>query len=203
VLAIICEPWWIIIIIRLLFATSPSTWASYVNEGEGRGMRIAHLAVVHCPPWCGDVVQPLLVVIVVVCSLSVVHCHIADGDVALVFCVKKGAGEGGYGAHLDLVCSSRVVVVSCHIAIGAKSPAVHVRKKRGGVMLQLTQSHEDGDDDKRRHRLDDVARPLMCQVITVSCPGLLTWHCHVIVVVAMCSGGSGLQTVVAEGGGCL
>jgi hypothetical protein len=38
--------------------------------------------------------------------LSVVGCHVANGDVAPVSCVKKGAGEGGYRAHLNLVhCS--------------------------------------------------------------------------------------------------
>jgi hypothetical protein len=31
---------------------------------------------------------------------------------------------------------------------------------------------------------------------------LLTWHCHVVVVVSVCSDGSGHRTMAVEGGGC-
>jgi len=62
----------------------------------------------------------------------------------------------------------------------------------------------DSDDDLRHHRLHDVARPLMCPVVAVShlplSIGLVTWCCHVVVVVGMCSGGSRRRTMGVEGG---
>jgi hypothetical protein len=46
----------------------------------------------------------------------------------------------------------------------------------------------------------------MCQVVPLSCRplfvGLLTWRFHVVIVVSMCSGGSGRRMVAVEGGGC-
>ena len=63
----------------------------------------------------------------------------------------------------------------------------------------------DGDDDMRRHRLNDVARPLTCQVVAVSCcPStvwLMTWHGLIVIIVGMSSGGSGHVGVCSGGGG--
>ena len=62
-------------------------------------------------------------------------------------------------------------------------------------MFVLTRNHQDSDDDMRRHRLDDVARPLTCQVVALgrhpSSVGLLTWHCDIF----------GDRTTVGRGGG--
>lgn len=122
----------------------------------------------------------------------------------------------------------------------------------------LTWINLDSDNACCRHRLDDVARPLTCQVVAMSCCpafvgldvvgpsssivrrrssiigchvapemtvttcvvtvwttcqviavsphpssiGLVTWRCHVVDVVRVSGGGSGRETVVAEGRGC-
>ena len=63
-------------------------------------------------------------------SSFVVHawffvCPLIEGDMAPACCLKKGAGETDYTAHLM-----------------------------------------DGDDEMHHHRLNDVARPLTCQVVT-------------------------------------
>ncbi|KIK02709.1 hypothetical protein K443DRAFT_677435 [Laccaria amethystina LaAM-08-1] len=47
------------------------------------------------------------------------------------------------------------------------APAFRVKKGEEGRMLTWI---NDSDDDMRRHRLDDVARPLACQVVAIVCP---------------------------------
>jgi len=63
----------------------------------------------------------------------------------------------------------------------------------------------DDDDNMRHHRLNDVACPLTCQVVAISCrPSsvqLMTWHGLVVVVVGMSSGGSGRVGMCSGGGG--
>ena len=72
---------------------------------------------------------------------SIIHCccplcHVASGDVAPVFGVKREQGRGGgYGAHLNLVrCSytSRIVVVVGPLSVAVSpffvAPAFRVRK---------------------------------------------------------------------------
>jgi hypothetical protein len=69
----------------------------------------------------------------------------------------------------------------------------------------------DSDDDLRRHRLDDVARSLTCQVVALSrrpsSVGLVAWRCHVVVVVGVCRVVRGVErwsrkvVFVGRGGG--
>ena len=69
-------------------------------------------------------------------------------------------------------------------------------------MRWLTCIHVDSDDDLRHHCLDDMARLLMWQVVAVRCRplwiGLVTWRCHVVVVVWVVER---LREVVGIGGG--
>ena len=84
----------------------------------------------------------------------------------------------------------------------------------------------DSDDDLRRHCLDDVARPLTCQIVfilskrcvillllpsvlVVPSVWLVTWRCHVVVVVEVVErlrevagiGGGGDDAEVVDDGG--
>jgi hypothetical protein len=66
------------------------------------------------------------------CS-SIVICHVADGDMAPASGVRKGQGEGGSVAHLDIVHHSSVLcVVVVHAWLLATSPTCCVKKVRGG-----------------------------------------------------------------------
>ena len=56
-------------------------------------------------------------------------------------------------------------VIGCHIANSDVAPGSCVKRERWRVML--TWNNENGDDDMRRHHLDNVACPLMCQVIVI------------------------------------
>jgi len=78
-------------------------------------------------------------------------------------------------------------IVSCDIAIHDVAPAFLVRKLEGELLLIW--NHEDSDEDRSRHHLDDVPCLLMCQVVAVSCHpasvGLVMWHWHIVIVVGM------------------
>ena len=119
------------------------------------------------------------------------------------------------GCELVMVVGGGSVVLwslwpSRHIADGDVAPASRVSKGRGRVRW-LTCIHVDSDDDLHRHCLDNVACPLTCHIVLIpskrcSCrccrPSLLflsllpslpvvpsvwlvTWHCHVVVVVGV------------------
>ena len=66
--------------------------ASCVKKGEGEGIHVTHLDIVH---------RSLMLYVESRYHSSVVSCHIADSDVASVSCVKKGKGEGSHAAHLN------------------------------------------------------------------------------------------------------
>ena len=82
-------------------------------------------------------------------------------------------------------CRARVIFCACFFG---------VENGRGGGS-EITYLF-NSDDDMRRHRLDDVARPLTCSVVAIvrlrSSVELLTWR---VVVVG------GGQTVAGGGGG--
>ena len=101
-------------------------------------------------------------------------CPLIEGDVAPACCLKKGAGETDYTAHLmdgddemrrHLHChrsSIRMVTLSfCRYV--APGLGLGNGKGRGDEITYLLNS----DDDMRRHRLDDVARLLTCSVIAI------------------------------------
>jgi len=59
------------------------------------------------------------------------------------------------------------------------------KRGRGGMLTLINMN----SDDMCHHRLDDVAHPLMCQVVAIHCHrssvGLVTWCCHVVVIVGV------------------
>ena len=83
---------------------------------------------------------------------------------------------GGGGVVLWSLWPSR------HVADGNVTPASRVSKGRGRVRW-LTCIHVDSDDDLRRHCQDDMARPLMCQVVFLpSNRCAFTLMCQVVVI---------------------
>ena len=144
-----------------------------------------------------DVARPL--------TCHVVAVVVGGGCERLVMVV----GGGGVGlwslwlsAFVGCHCRTSPFIVRWHV-----SPVSCVNKEEGdgGLLLTSTVSVDqrspfvvdvDSDDDWRRHCLDDVARPLMCQIVFIpskwrvfllSLPSVLivlsvrlvTWRCHV------------------------
>jgi hypothetical protein len=118
--------------------------------------------------------------------LAVVGCHVT---IAPASCVKKSKRGG------SLCCSPGIVrrrVCQMFVARSplATWPCFSCEKRRRGGDIHYSPCSAD---DMCRHCLDDLARPLTCQVVTFhhcrSSVGLVTWHCHVAVVVGMHNGG--------------
>jgi len=124
--------------------------------------------------------------------------------------------RGQWWGHVSLLtsaphrCTSFIVCRLCRSSVrpsvvgsGQRGLCLLCEKRNGGGE-SLTWMNADGNDNLRRHRLHDVARPLMCPVVAVShlplSIGLVTWRCHIVVVVGMCSGGSRRRTMGVEGG---
>jgi hypothetical protein len=140
-------------------------------------------------------------------------CCVANGHMALASCVRKGEGGGvrllTWTSSLTLVLRSSLscVVVVCALLVAMPASCV---KKGTGEGVSLTCINVDSDDACCHHRLDDMACPLMCYVVTVlhccSSIGMVTLHCHGVVVV-VCIGAStdscgGWRFLVAVVTGC-
>ena len=79
-------------------------------------------------------------------------------------------------------CSPFFVIIDCPVADGDVAPASRVNKGRGRVSW-LTCIHVDSDNNLCHHCQDDVARPLMCQVVLLpSNQRAFTLTCQVVVI---------------------
>ena len=66
----------------------------------------------------------------------------------------------------------------CLLFEGDVAPACCVKKGEGKQNMRETAHLIDSDDEMCRHRLDDVARPLTCQVVTsIAIPRPWGWGC--------------------------
>jgi len=146
------------------------------------------------------------------CSfIFVVHCGLLHHwrQRGSCFWCEKGAGQGGLWCSpqpcplfVYITCCCCWSIVGCCITVLMWPLLFEWENERG---LLLTWNYGDSDDDRRRHRLDDVARLLTCQVVTMSCRASSSWwrgNAMLLLLLLACMvvvGGG--RTVVAEGGG--
>jgi len=127
----------------------------------------------------------------------------------LLFLVWKRSGAGGVmvlTSTLSVVHIHHVLLllVHCRLPVSPFSMWPLLFKWENERGLLLTWNYGDSDDDRCCHCLDDMARLLTCQVVTMNRCASSSWWCGntlLLLLLACMVVVGGSRTVVAEGGG--